>query len=210
MYSKQFGFRKSHSTSHALNYSIKYLTNAISEHKHVIGIFIALSKAFDTIDHSILLDKLESYGVRGVAYDLIYSYITNRKQCTKFLDAVSDETTVFYGVPQGSVLGPLLFLIYINDITNCTSLAEFILYADDTNIFITGNTKSEAYKNANTVLSLIQNYMLSNRLHINLSKCFFMYFKPNIHSRNSCIRTKPYDVNEKIIATKFLHLMHME
>ena len=91
MYSKQFGFRKGHSTTHALNYSIDYLTKAISNNKHTIGIFIDLSKAFDTIDHNILLDKLDAYGIRGTAHDLINSYIRNRKQCTKFDEEVSDE-----------------------------------------------------------------------------------------------------------------------
>ena len=93
-----------------------------------IGIFIDLSKAFDTIDHNIMLEKLDCYGIRGTAHDLISNYLTSRKQCTKFMDEVSDLKMILYGVPQGSVLGPLLFLVYINDIVNCCSLGEFILY----------------------------------------------------------------------------------
>ena len=108
----------------------------IEKKKHVIGIFIDLSKAFDTIEHGILLDKLEHYGIRGKLHTLIKSYISCRTQQTKILGMSSDKCFVKYGVPQGSVLGPLLFLIYINDIVSSTTLGEFILFADDTNIFI--------------------------------------------------------------------------
>ena len=199
MYSKQFGFRKGHSTSHALNFSIAHLTKEIASKKHCIGIFIDLSKAFDTIDHNIMLEKLDCYGIRGTAHDLISSYLTSRKQCTKFMDEVSDLKMVLYGVPQGSVLGPLLFLVYINDIVNCCSLGEFILYADDTNIFVAGDTKDEVYMKANQILGFVQKFMASNLLHINLSKCFYMYFKPNIHSRNSCIRAEGYNSDHRLL-----------
>ena len=199
MYSKQFGFRKGHSTSHALNFSIAHLTKEIANKKHCIGIFIDLSKAFDTIDHNIMLEKLDCYGIRGTAHDLISSYLTSRMQCTKFMDEVSDHKIILYGVPQGSVLGPLLFLVYINDIVNCCSLGEFILYADDTNIFVAGDTKDEVYMKANQVLGSVQKFMASNLLHINLSKCFYMYFKPNIHSRNSCVRAEGYNSDHRLL-----------
>ena len=98
-----FGFRKSHSTSHAVNYSVDLITKSLKLKNHVLGIFIDLSKAFDTIDHSTLLVKLEGCGVRGVANNLIKSYLTNRKQCTEVVGEKSDTLSIQFGVPQARV-----------------------------------------------------------------------------------------------------------
>ena len=150
------------------------------DNKYVIGIFIDLSKAFDTIDHKILLKKLYNYGVRDSAHNLIGSYLSNRYQSVKIDNEISCNLLVKYGVPQGSVLGPLLFLIYINDIINSVKSdnCEFILYADDTNIFIACKTLEKAAELGNEILAKVEEYMTSNLLHINLDKCCFMYFPP--------------------------------
>ncbi len=179
MNSQQFGFRKGHSTSHALNYSVNHIINKTTSCKeHVIGLFIDLSKAFDTIDHNILLCKLKHYGIRGNAHKLLESYLTNRTQFTSVFNCVSETAYVEYGVPQGSVLGPLLFLIYINDLLNCSASATFVLFADDTNIFVSEKTYVEAVNNANRVLEAVSKYMWANKLHINLSKTCYMHFSP--------------------------------
>ena len=112
IYDKQFGFRQNHSTAHAINYSVNKILSELEKRNHVIGIFVDLSKAFDTIDHEKLLVKLEHYGIRGVCFNLLKSYLVNRTQYTDFQQTHSDSCTIEYGVPQGSVLGPLLFLIY--------------------------------------------------------------------------------------------------
>ena len=178
LYDKQFGFRKSHSTNHAINHSITHIKQEHERNKYVLGIFIDLSKAFDTIDHQQLIQKLSRYGIRGTPNKLIESYLSNRMQYTECLGEKSDLLYITFGVPQGSVLGPLLFLLYINDIINCSELGEFVLFADDTNIFVSSESLSDAFSKANKLLKSLSSYMTLNKLHINMKKCCYMIFKP--------------------------------
>ena len=134
LYDKQYGFRAKHST-HDIIDIINNIHNNMDKGLFSCGIFIDLKKAFDTVDHSILLHKLHHYGIRGVINNWFRSYLTDRIHTTQIGGNISSKHTVNLGVPQGSVLGPLLFLIYINDIYKSSEVFKFYLFADDTNLF---------------------------------------------------------------------------
>ena len=151
LFSNQFGFRKNNSTSLALIQITERIKESIDKGKHGCGIFIDLRKAFDTVNHAILLTKMEHYGIRGLALDWFKSYLTNRKQYVYINGESSQLKDVTCGVPQGSVLGPLLFLIYINDLPNISKDLQFFLFADDTNIYY----EAESPKNWNRLLTNI-------------------------------------------------------
>ena len=136
------------------------------------------------------------YGIRGVSLELIKSYLSGRVQSTKFQSENSDESNIEYGVPQGSVLGPLLFLIYVNDIVMSSNIGTFVLYADDTNIFVSGASETEAYDKAQLVLDAIYDYMYANQLHINVEKSCYMHFRCEYSNKERlvCARTdRTYD-----------------
>ena len=131
----QYGFRSNRSTTLALLERVEKITKSIDDGKYTIGIFMDIKKAFDTIDHNILLKKLHFLGVMGVANSWLTSYLSKRMQYVEVCDCMSDLLQVKCGVPQGSVLGHLLFILYINDICNVSKVFDCILFADDTNLF---------------------------------------------------------------------------
>ena len=130
----QYGFREHHSTEHALLDIINKIQTNMDDKLFSCGIFIDLQKAFDTVDHGILLHKLNHYGVQGIVNDWFHSYFSCRSQSTQIGYVVSEKENVLCGVPQGSILGLLLFLLYVNDIQASSSKLDFFLFADDTNL----------------------------------------------------------------------------
>ena len=134
IFKNQYGFRKNHSTEFASLHLTDYLNFKMDRMSTPLSIFLDLSKAFDTLDHKILLSKLKPYGKNGISYNLLSTYLTNRKQYVQFESSCSEMLDTQYGVPQGSILGPLLFVIYINDFQNASKVFQFIMYADDTTL----------------------------------------------------------------------------
>ena len=162
------------------------VTNNIEKKLVTAGIFIDLKKAFDTVNHEILLKKLENYGVRGITETWIKSYLSNRKQYTDIDGTKSKEHEVICGVPQGSVLGPKLFLTYLNDITNASNLLKFILFADDTTILCSHANIQELEKTLNHELSKLNNWFSANKLSLNVAKTNNTIFKNNFKNRHRC------------------------
>lgn len=172
----QYGFRTDRTTAMAIIEATEEITNALDRNKFAIGIFIDLKKAFDTINHSILLKKLEQYGIRGVAGDWLKSYLTGRVQYVKMGQHTSESLGIVCGVPQGSVLGPKLFNVYINDIFYVSQQLKLILFADDTNIFYSSNNYNELLGTVNKELDKIKKWLDTNKLSLNINKTKAMMF----------------------------------
>ena len=177
-YDKQFGFRKKYSTNHALLSIIEGIKNNLDKKTFVCGVFIDLEKAFDTVNHLILLKKMEHYGIRGVANQWFTSYLSSRLQKVKIDNICSTFLDITCGVPQGSILGPLLFLIYINDMRNAVKHSEIHHFADDTNLLCSDKDSIVLRQKMNEDLSLIFCWLCSNRLSLNVLKTEFIIFKP--------------------------------
>ena len=180
LYNYQFGFRKNYSTSLALLDTLDGCYTNIDNKNYVLGIYLDVAKAFDSVDHQILLHKLYSYGIRGVMHDWFRNYLTNRKLYTVVNNHSSDYTTMTCGIPQGSVLGPLLFLIYINDIHESVTKSEckLNLFADDTNLFIYGSDLAILETRAQCCLSKIIEWFNANKLSVNACKTCYTIFTP--------------------------------
>ena len=173
----QFGFRKHFSTTDALLYTTETIRTHVDKGKYVSGLFLDLSKAFDSISHPILIDKLGSIGFSNNASGLIQNYLTNRIQRVKVNNVLSDWITVKQGVPQGTILGPLLFLLYVNDISLIVPHhCQIIQYADDTFIFSTDDNLQEANKNVTIGAESLQLFFCKNQLSLNVNKTEYMVF----------------------------------
>ena len=169
-YDSQYGFLKNHSTEYAAMELTDKVLKDIDEKNISLAIFMDLSKAFDTLDHSILIKKLAHYGVKGTALEWFTSYLTGRSQYVEIDGVSSSILTLSTGVPQGSILGPLLFLIYMNDVPYCTKYFNFILYADDTTLNSTIQIPTMSPININSELAKVYDWLAVNKLSLNVIK----------------------------------------
>ena len=183
IYSSQYGFRANHSCEHVVGQAVSSIVKGLENRHYVACVLLDLSKAFDTIDHKILLKKLELYGVRGIALNWFGSYLSNRKlrvKCRTVSDpteVVSDEQEVHYGTPQGSCLGPLIFLLFVNDLHLNLGVADCIQFTDDTMlVFVHRNLNYLRYCVENE-LSIVQDWFNANRLTLNVGKSSYLLFQ---------------------------------
>ena len=179
IHNHQYGFRKRHSTEYAALHIVDYLNYEMDLKRTPINLYLDLSKAFDSLSHKILISKLKHYGICDIALKLMKSYLENRKQYVQFDTCTSDMKSIRNGVPQGSILGPLLFLIYINDFPNSSKLFNFLMYADDTTLFccledIKSDNKELVLNNE---LQRVHSWLKANRLSLNVKKTKYMLFR---------------------------------
>ena len=176
IYNLQFGFRAKHSTNHALIDITESIRAALDQGKMAGGVFVDLQKAFDTVNHEILIYKLNYYGIRGKINDWFRSYLTNRIQYVSILGHSSGIKYMKHGVPQGSVLGPLLFLLYINDLHQAIKFCKVYHFADDTNLLNISKDPKQLQKQINLDLKRLYKWLLANKISLNCSKTEFIIF----------------------------------
>ena len=177
---RAFGFRQNHGTFMPISVLYEHATTSLMNKQVCAAIYLDLKKAFDTVNHNILLEKLKIYGVRHKVLDFFQSYLSNRSQVLKYNSTTSKfPKSVALGVPQGSILGPLLFLLYVNDIHYSSPVPKFLLFADDTALLYTAPSLQELQNSINSSLPDIATWLASNRLTLNTQKSTYQIFALN-------------------------------
>lgn len=204
----QYGFRSNRSTSMAILDFVEKVSTSLDNGFTTTGIFLDLSKAFDTINHEILLKKLNFYGIRGKPLKWIENYLQDRKQFVDFNGTHSEMFDITCGVPQGSILGPLLFLIYINDVCNTSKIVHFTLFADDTNILYTSKDLNNYNSKLNEELKKLSLWFKTNKLSVNIKKTNYMIFRNSKRKKTTQSQIQiDGTMVDKVDETKFLGII---
>ena len=182
--------RQKFSTTHALIDLTENIRQALDEGKIGCGIFVDLQKSFDTVEYEVLLSKLDHYGVRGLTNSWFKSYFTDRKQYVTINGYNSSLFSIAYGVPQGSVLGQLLFLLYINDLHRGIKFCKVHHFADDTNLLFITNSIKNLNKLINTDLKNLSNSLNANKISLNVKKTETIIFKSRRKRYEGVIKLK--------------------
>ena len=178
-YIKQFGFREKHSMVLAISELMGEIMKGFNNNFFKLAIFTDLRKAFDTVDHNILLGKLQFYGVDGIALTWFESYLNRRQQAVEIQNTKSQMELIDCSVPQGGVLAPQLFLFIVNDMIRCLKYSSNILFADDTTIYVIGQNIKFLQHKIQFNMNNLYVWLCVNRLSLNTKKCKMMLFKPS-------------------------------
>ena len=210
LYKKQFGFQTGHSTEHAIIQLVGQINSNFEKDQYTSGVFLDFSKAFDTVDHKILIAKLENYGIKGINLLWFKSYQEDRKQFIQYDISSTPYKSIICGVPQGSILGSLLFLIYIDDHHEVSNILDSIIFADDRNLFYSHQNINDLFSTVNSELECINRWFKANKLSLNIekTKCTLFYKKS---AKNEISEIPDLKIgnknNEKTSSIKFLGVM---
>ena len=202
LYRNQFGFHEKHSTEHAIVQLVDQINHSFEKNLYTLGIFIDLSKAYYAGDHRILITKLENYGVKGTNLQWFKSYLKNRKQFIAYENFSTSYINISYGVPQGLILGPLLFRVYVNYLNKASDILDPIMFANNTKLFHPHQNIKTLFGMVNCELQKICEWFRANKLSLNVTKTNYTLFHKNSIKDKLLLKMPELKIGNSIIKRK--------